>query len=87
MSSSIQFPGSTAACRHDQACIDRKPFPADQSSCNTGLNNALEYPAEHVVLAKPLMTDTRERRMVRHLVLNRKPAKPTIGKVHLNITA
>ena len=59
MSSSIRCPGSSAACWHsdNQARINRKALTADQASCNTGFNDTLENPAEHIALTEPLMAD------------------------------
>src|SRR5262249_49407440 len=70
----------------NEARIYRKALTADQAGRNTGFNDALENPAEHVALTEPLMTDTRECRVIWYLVLNREPTKPAIGKVHLNLT-
>ena len=44
--------------RHDQARIDREPFTADQSGRNTGFNNTLKHPSEHIAVAEALMTGT-----------------------------
>src|SRR5256886_17205271 len=45
----------------------------------------LEHTPEDVTVAEPLVARTRERRMIRNLILDRQPAKPTIGEVHLHI--
>src|SRR5262249_13473738 len=47
----------------------------------------LEHTPEDVTVAEPLVARTRERRMIRDLVFDRKPTKPTIGEVYLHLTA
>jgi hypothetical protein len=44
--------------RYDQARIDCEPFAANQSGRNTGLNDTLKHPPEHIAGAEPLMTGT-----------------------------
>ena len=41
----------------NQARINRKALTADQASCNTGFNDTLENPAQHIALTEPLMAD------------------------------
>src|SRR6202008_3866396 len=41
----------------NQARINRKALTADQAGCNTGFNDTLENPAEHIALTEPLMAD------------------------------
>jgi hypothetical protein len=52
------------------APIDRKPFATDQPGRNTTLNNPLKNMTKNVAVTDPLMTGTRERRMIRDIVLN-----------------
>ena len=70
----------------NQAGIHRKTFAADQAGRNARANDTLEHAPKDGAVAKPLIARTRERRMIWDLVLDREPAKPAIGKVHLHLT-
>src|SRR5262249_30298210 len=61
--------------------------PTDQTSPDARVHHALEHAAEDVAVAEPIVARTRECRMIRNLILDRQPAKPTIGEVHLHIAA
>lgn len=50
--------------------VPRDRALADQAGRDTGSNDTLDDPAEHVALAEPVMTDTREYRVIRNPVLN-----------------
>jgi hypothetical protein len=70
-----------------QSRINPKRSPTDQPSGNAGFDDALENLPEHVALTETLMTGSRERRMVRDLVLDRQPAKPGPAKSALKSEA
>jgi hypothetical protein len=72
---------------NNQAGIHRKTFPTDQTSPDARVHHALKHAAEDVAVAEPIVARTRERRVIRNLILDRQPAKPTIGEVHLHIAA
>jgi hypothetical protein len=73
--------------RRNQAGIHRKTFSPDQSGCNTGLNDTLEDLAEDVTVTKPFIAGTRERRVIRNLVLNAQAAEPAIRQIDLDFAA
>ena len=80
-------PEPTAALfgvRRNQAGIHRKTFSPDQSGRNTGLNDTLEDLAEDVTVTKPFIAGTRERRVIRNLVLNAQAAEPAIRQIDLD---
>src|SRR5262249_53374054 len=62
-------------------------FSADETGSDAGAYYMLEHTPEDVTVAEPLVARTRERRMIRDLVFDRKPTKPTIGEVYLHLTA
>src|SRR5664280_532057 len=70
----------------DQARIHGKPFAANEAGCDTSLDHTLEYLTKDAAVAEALIASTRERRMIRDLVLDAELAKPAIGKVHLYLT-
>jgi hypothetical protein len=59
---------------HNQAGIHCKALSANQSSRNARPNNTLEDASEDAAIVEAIIARTRERRMVRYLVLNRQPA-------------
>jgi hypothetical protein len=71
----------------NQTGIYREALTADQASPDARAHNTLKHAAEDAAIAEPLIASPRERRVIRHLVLNREPTKPAIGKVHSHITA
>jgi hypothetical protein len=64
-----------------------KPFATNQTGCNARLDDPFEYTAENLTLAKALVAGARERRMIRHSILDTELAEPAIGEVHLDFTA
>src|SRR6516165_6282531 len=66
----------------NQAGIDRKPLATDKPCRNARFDNMLEDTAENLTVAEPLIARARERRMIRDLVFDRKPAEPAIGQAH-----
>src|ERR1700692_3083885 len=71
----------------DQARIDRKAFTPDQAGRNARAHDTFEHAPEDGAIAEALVARTREHRMIRDLVLDREPTKPTIRKVHLHLKA
>src|SRR5262245_14526760 len=63
----------------NQAGINRKTFAADKPCCDARRHHALEYAPKNITLAKPLVARTRERRVIRDLVLQAQAAEPAIG--------
>src|SRR5262249_24374832 len=72
---------------NDQTGVNRETFSADETGSDAGAYYMLEHTPEDVTVAEPLVARTRERRMIRHLVFDRKPTKTTLGEVYLHITA
>ncbi len=71
----------------DHAGIDREPLAADQTDVHATPHDALEHMAQHIAVAKPTVTVVRERRVIRHPVLEPETAEPAIGQVHLDLLA
>ena len=74
-----------SAC--DQARIDGKAFATNQTGRNARLDDPFEHAAENIALAETLVAGARERRMIRHSILDTELAEPAIGEVHLHFTA
>ena len=55
---------------NNQAGTHYKTFSADKASPNARFQDTLEYGAENVGVAEPLVACTRERGMVRNLVFD-----------------
>src|SRR5262249_60639036 len=70
-----------------RAGLRGKAGTADKASPDAHPHDALEHAAKDVAATEPFVARTRECRMIRNLVFDREPTKPTIGKVHLHITA
>src|SRR5260370_34739567 len=90
------FPSLSARSCSDWACslaaavrLARFILPeaADQPSRNTCLNDMLEHVAEHLAVTEPLITSTRERRMIRNLVLDAQTAEPAVCQVNVDLAA
>src|SRR5258707_10977884 len=47
----------------------------------------LEHVAEHLAVTEPLVTGTRERRMIRNLVLDAQAAEPAVCQVNVDLAA
>src|SRR2546421_11573997 len=62
--------------RLDQARIDGKAFAANQTGRNARLDDPFEHPAENISLAETLVAGARERRMIRHSILDTELAEP-----------
>jgi len=68
----------------DQARVDCKAFAANQTGCNTSLDDALEDAAKNLSLTEALIAGTRKHRMIGDSVLDAEPAEPAVGKIHLH---
>src|SRR6516165_2769455 len=77
--------------RNERFCdskIFRRVFEHVVETCiAAGYDNMLEDTPKNLTVAEPLIARARERRMIRDLVFDRKPAEPAIGQVHLRIPA
>ena len=69
----------------DQAGIHGKSLSANEIGRNTRPDHTLKYPAKDVAVAETLIACSRERRMIRDLVLYAELAEPAIGEVHLQL--
>ena len=69
---------------HD-ACINGEALALDQTSVYAGPHHCLKRMAQDVAIAESTVAIDRERRMVRHLVVEIEPAEPPIGEVQLNL--
>jgi hypothetical protein len=58
----------------------------DQIGSDAGLNHALEYLSEDVIVAEPFVARPRECRVIRQSVLDAQTAKPSVGQIDLNLT-
>src|ERR1700722_12680962 len=63
------------------AGIDREPLALDQAGIHAGAHHSLKYLAQDVAVAEATMAIDRERRVIRHLVVEIEPTKPTVRKV------
>ena len=59
------------------AGIDREPLALDQAGIHAGAHHSLKYLAQDVAVAEATMAIDRERRVIRHLVVEIEPTKPT----------
>src|SRR6187455_2253443 len=53
-----------------------KAFATNQTSRNARLDDPFEHPAENIAFTKTLVPSTRERRMIRHSILDTELAEP-----------
>ena len=70
----------------NQARIDGEAFTANQTGHDARLDDPLEHAAKNFAIAKALVAGARERRMIRHSILDTELAEPAIGEVHLHFT-
>src|SRR5215831_18132083 len=76
-----------ASIRLHHAGIDRKALAFDEARVHACPHNGLEHMPKGITLAKAAMPIDRERRMVRHLVVEIEATEPAIGKVKLHFLA
>jgi hypothetical protein len=67
--------------------VDRKSLALDQAGIHARTHHSLEYLAEDVAVTEATMAIDRERRVIRHLVVEIEAAKPAIGKVKFKFFA
>src|SRR5262249_15300100 len=80
--SMLTIPALTPNCAR---CRVRRA--AAQPSRDALRHHALEHPAQGIALAKAVMSCAAEHRMVGDTVLDTELAEPTVGKVHLHLSA
>src|SRR5579859_2586338 len=73
--------------RLNQARIDRERFAADEPGRDAHRYHALEYTAQSIALAEPLVPRATEHRMIGNLVLDAELAKPPVGQIDLHLRA
>ena len=62
----------------DQAGINGKTFSADQSLTDAAPQDRLEHAPQQIALAETAVSVLRESRMVRHVAIEAKAAKPAV---------
>ena len=73
--------------RGDQAGIDGKAFSTDKTLYQAALNHRLEQMPKDIALPETSVAVLREAGMIRHLAVQSKPAKQTIGEIEMNLLA
>jgi hypothetical protein len=73
--------------RLDQAGVDCNAFAADQTLVDAATQDSLEQASQQIAIAEAAMSLLREGRMVGHIAIEPEPAKPTIGKIEVNLLA
>jgi len=64
----------------NQADINCKAFTTNQTGRDARLDDPLEHPAKNISIAETLVAGARERRMIRHSILDAQLAEPAIGE-------
>src|ERR1039457_1453051 len=67
--------------------VDGKAFAANQSFLHTPLDHALEHMPKRFALTEAAMPVLRERRMVRHSILEAQATEPAIRQIEVDLFA
>src|SRR5690242_10870521 len=77
---------AACVCLND-ACIYGEAFALHQASIHAGSDDGLEHMPQDVAIAEAAVAIDRERRVIRHLVIEVQTTEPSISEVHLDFLA